>query len=56
MYLIIPVYPAGDCCYWDSTKPCKYSSNGCVRLSNTSVTCPMVRDSLAKVRVRPDRE
>ena len=52
----IPVDPAGDCCYWDSTKPCKYSSNRCGRLSNTSVTCPMVRHNLAKVRVIPDRE
>jgi len=45
------------CRYLDSTKACK---SGGLRvtgkmLSNTLITCPMVRDNLGKLRVIPDR-
>ena len=52
--LLIPVDPAGDCCYWGSTKPCKSGSNAGVRLSNTSIICPQVGDTLGKLRIISD--
>ena len=54
----VPVDPAGGCCYWGSTKPCKsrdsFGSTG-EMLSNTLLTCLLVWDSLGKLRVIPDR-
>ena len=53
---IIPVDPAGGRCYGDSTKACKSRvlRNTGERLSNTSLICPTVWDTLAKVRLNPD--
>ena len=52
---LIPVDPAGGCCYWDPIKPCKSSRKRGKLLSNTSIICPTVRDNLGKLRVIPDR-
>ena len=57
---IIPVYPAGGCCYWNSNKTCKSACHrkmvGGELLSNTSITSLQVWNTLGKLRLMPDRE
>ena len=55
-YKIVPVDPAGGCCYLDLIKPCKSFRKEGKLLSNTSITYPKVRNTLGKLSIRPDRE
>ena len=52
----IPVDPAGGRCYEDSTKPCKSSRKRGAMLSNMSLICPYVWDTLGKLRLISDRK
>ncbi len=54
--LEVPVDPAGGCCYRDTIKPCKSFRKEGKLLSNTSITYPLVRDTLGKLSIRSDRE
>ena len=51
----IPVDPAGGCCYESAIKPCKSERKLGELLSNTSIICLEVQDTLGKLRIILDR-